>query len=431
MRRATAKLFKAAYTGLWVAGGSLASPYLLYKLATTPKYRKGLHQRMALSLPPEPESPPIWCHAVSVGEVIAVSELLRAVKGQWPDIPLYISTVTATGQETASNRLGDVAEAIFYLPFDLPHMVSKVVGRVNPRLFLLVETELWPGLITELSIRKVPQILVNGRLSPASFKNYHTFKAFMAPLLSRFSYLCMQSRRDAARMVALGAPENKVVLTGNLKYDTIIASLRWIDPAEVRRELGIPEGVRVLVAGSTHEGEEEALLRVLGRCENVLLVMAPRHPERWDEVAKLLEERGVKFRRRSRNEPLNDAKVLLLDTLGELSRTYAAADVAFVGGSLVEKGGHNPLEPAAVGVPVVMGSHVFNFKEISQTLTEAGGMVVGSNKESTIDHLCRLIENEEESRVMGERGRKAVFDNIGAQDRTLEVIREVMQKLPV
>ena len=407
----------------------MASPYLLYRLATTPKYRKGLSQRVGLSLPPQPSQRPIWCHAVSVGEVIAVSELLKAIKNRWPEVPLYLSTVTATGQETAKERLGEVADAIFYLPFDIPPLVSKVVKRVNPRLFLLVETELWPGHILELSERHVPQVLVNGRLSPGSFRNYHAFKRFMRPLLERFSRLCMQSHRDAARMVALGAPPEKVVLTGNLKYDTIIASLRDIDPQEVRRDLGIPQERKVVVAGSTHQGEEETMLRVLERCgEDVLLILAPRHPERWDEVAGFLEEREIRYVRRSAKTPVGEAQVLLLDTLGELARTYSVADVAFVGGSLVEKGGHNPLEPAALGVPVVMGPHIFNFQEICQLLVDAGGMTICQGPEETVSTVCGLLTERSKAKEMGQKGKSAVLQNRGALQKTLDIIGEEMAK---
>jgi 3-deoxy-D-manno-octulosonic-acid transferase len=428
VRRATVKLFKGAYTAAWLTGGVLASPYLAYRLATTPKYRKGLKERLGIALPPEPKERPIWCHAVSVGEVLAVSELLKAVKEQWPRVPLYLSTVTATGQETACNRLGDVADAIFYLPFDLPPILSSFVGRVNPRLFLVVETELWPGLITELGERKIPQILVNGRISPNSFRNYHAFRWLMSPLLQRFHRLCMQSRRDAARMVAIGAPEERVLFTGNLKYDTIIASLSNVDPQKVREELGIPAKAKVVVAGSTHPGEEETMLNLLEHCEEeLILILAPRHPERWDEVAALLEKKGIRFVRRSSGQPAGNSRVLLLDTLGELLRTYSVAEVAFVGGSLAEKGGHNPLEPAAFAVPVVMGSHIFNFKEVSLLLTEAGGMVVTHEAEETIETICRLLREREMAKSMGERGKDAVFQNRGAQQKTLKIVKEVLE----
>ena len=412
-------------------GGVVSSPYLAYKLATTPKYRKGLKERLGISLPKAPASNPIWCHAVSVGEVIAVSELLKRVKEEWPSIPLYLSTVTATGQETASARLEGVADAVFYLPFDLPPVVSRVVNRVNPRIFLVAETELWPGLITELGERKIPQILLNGRLSPGSFRNYHAFKAFMRPLLGRFNRLCMQSRRDTARMVVLGAPAEKVLFTGNLKYDTIIASLDEIDPQKVREELGIPVVSKVVAAGSTHQGEEEAMLDLLRDTpedERPLLVLAPRHPERWDEVARLLEGRGVGFVRRSSGMPVGENQVLLLDTLGELARAYSVAEVAFVGGSLVEKGGHNPLEAAALGVPVVMGPHLFNFQEISQILSEAGGLSMCQGADEVVAQIIYLLTHPKEAKAMGERGREVVLQNRGALDRTLQVIAEIAGK---
>jgi len=360
-----------------------------------------------------------------------VSELLRAIKSRWPETPLYLSTVTATGQETAASRLGDVVDELFYLPFDLPPVVSRVVDRVNPQLFLVVETELWPGLITAMGERNIPQVLVNGRLSPGSFRNYHAFRALMGALLCKFHRLCMQSRRDAARMVALGAPEDKVTFTGNLKYDTIIASLAGVERQAVRKELGIPAQSLVVVAGSTHPGEEDAMLKVLEHCQEridapLVLLLAPRHPERWDEVAGLLEERGVGFMRRSGGRSLGDTQVLLLDTLGELARTYAAADLAFVGGSLAERGGHNPLEPAALGVPVVMGPHLYNFQEISQLLKESGGLLVCRDQQELLEACCMLLKNGERRKEMGKQGRAAVFRNRGAQERTLRVIEEAL-----
>ncbi len=326
-----------------------------------------------------------------------------------------------------------MVDQLFYLPFDLPPVVSRVVKRVNPRLFLLVETELWPGLITTLGERKTPQVLVNGRLSPGSFKHYHSFRGLMRPLLGRFNRLCMQSRRDAARMVALGAPEERVVPTGNLKYDTIIAGLEGVSRDKVREELGVPDHKLIVVAGSTHPGEEEAMLEMLESCKKrletpIYLVLAPRHPERWNEVARLLEDRGKRFVRRSSGMPMGDAEVLLLDTLGELARTYAAADLAFVGGSLAERGGHNPLEPAALGVPVVMGPHLYNFQEISQVLEESGGLMVCRDRQGLIETACRILGNSELRRELGGLGRKAVFQNRGAQQRTLKVIEEVLEQ---
>lgn len=360
----------------WAVGGllGLAWPALWYayslRTRTDGKYRHSWRQRLGLSLPERPPGPGcIWVHALSVGETISVVPLVRELARR--GAPIVFSSATETGQAVARQRLGDTVRTFFFLPHDFLWSGQQLIERLRPRLFVLVETDLWPNLLFEMQRHRVPAVLVNGRLSPRSFQRLMAVRSVMAPVLERFDALFAQSEEDARRFEALGGERRRIHCVGNLKYDASGVPLTAEAIGRLRAELGIEGGRPVWIAGSTHPGEEEILLDVAralrARFPDLLLILAPRDTRRAPELA-------ARFRipLRSQGEPASGKAVYLLDTMGELANFYALADVAFVGGSLVPFGGHNPLEASVQGKPVLWGPHPFNFREIETDLVAAG-----------------------------------------------------------
>ncbi len=317
----------------------------------------------------------VWIHAVSVGETLSAAPLARLLRSRRPDVELFVSTVTLTGQETAAKTLGKVADALFYFPFDLPWTCAKFLDRVRPDVVVVLETELWPNFIAACARRGIPLVVLNARISERSFRGYRRFGFLFSRVLRSVSAFSAQTDDDARRLVALGAAPSSVAVAGNMKFD--VAPPReeaspfraWLLEEKAR-------GTSWFVAGSTHEGEDGQVLRALRAARDVnpavRLLLAPRHPERFEAVAELCVREGLEVARRTRLDlarPAPPAAVVLLDSVGELLAAYAAADVAFVGGSLVPKGGHNILEPALYGVPTIVGPHMENFREIATVFT--------------------------------------------------------------
>jgi len=396
-------------------------PVILFKLATVPKYRGGLSQKLGRVrkkvLRVLNSTRPIWVHAVSVGEVMAAHPLVRELRKRYPDRKLILSTVTVTGNYTAKQRVPE-ADAVFYFPFDYPWIVRRVIRRINPAIVLVAETELWPNFFRELNRQGIPSALVNGRISPRSYGNYLKFKGFFSHVFANLSLFCMQSEEDADRIKDIGAAPEKVIVTGNLKFDQKILAGR-------QEPVAITAGRRVLTAGSTHRGEEAILLEVFGRLRikypDLVLIIAPRHPERFDEVCGLITNAGYECQRRTRMK--GQAKdVVLLDTIGELRAFYGLCDIAFVGGSLVKVGGHNLLEPAAMKKPVIFSRYMFNFKEISEALIKAGGGVMVKDKEELYAKLDNLLHDKKLSVSMGQQAFKVITANSGATSRTIDAI---------
>lgn len=371
---------------------------------------------------------PVWFHAVSVGECLAVADLVKEFHRRNPAIPLVVSTVTYTGQEIAKTRLGDIS-TIIYFPYDLWFVVNKVIKMINPALVVIVETEIWPGFSFVLNDRKVPLLLINGRLSPKSYKNYLAFSFFFKSVLRVFTRFLMQSQLDADRIMAIGALKDKVEVVGNLKYD-IKAKFTAEDIKNLKRELALSGSDKVLIAGSTHSGEEATVLEVyqilIEDIPELKLILVPRHPERYEEVINLVSAKGLKLARRTLKNSFKDASVFMLDTMGELSGFYSIADVAFIGGSLIEKGGHNPLEPAVYSVPVVVGKHTFNFIDITNYMLEAGAAIQVNTREELLNVFRMLLTNPgfyEKTKM----GCLKVFDaNCGATEKTLNLIKSLI-----
>ena len=394
----------------------LAAPFLL--LGRGGHYLPTLRGRLGLAQPPRPGNRPLWIHAVSVGEVGVADTLIQALPR---DLPLLVTTVTPTGQAHARARLGDRA-TVTYLPFELALVVRRLYDRYTPRGLVLIEGDLWPLVLREAQRRRLPIMVVNGRVGEKSYRRMRRLRRLLGPLLGPVRRFAVQGAGDRDRLEELGVEPRRIVETGNLKFDTPAPPAATEAEELVRRLAGQRP---VLVAGSTMAGEEEAALTALaeaGGGEAAMLVLAPRHPERWDEVAQLLARQEFATARRSDPNVAGRPAVLLLDSLGELAGLYRLADGAFIGGTLVPTGGHNPLEAARFAVPVAVGPSMQNFADIAARFDgEKAWSRVTSGTELGAVWRHWLAVPDEAARL-GERGRRLVEANRGALDRTVELL---------
>jgi 3-deoxy-D-manno-octulosonic-acid transferase len=416
------------------------SPWWLWRLATTQKYRDGLWDRMG-AVPARLDGtgqpglsdprPVIWLHAVSVGEVLAASCLVSELDNTFPDHRLLISTTTRTGQELARSRFG--ADRVFYCPLDLPWAVRNYLNALKPSLLILAETEFWPNLLTGCFRRGIPVAVVNARISDRSFPRYRRLRSLWHPILSQLSLVLAQSEVDAARLKAIGCTPERVSVAGNLKFD--VRAEAESTAARLLNELA--RGKRLVVAGSTLEGEEAALLeawpRLIESDPNLVLVLAPRHPERFAAVAALLQNSSFPWVRRSSwatnsiGAPrfLAPGEIILLDSIGELASVYSLAAVAFVGGSLIPAGGHNPLEPAQFGVPIVMGPHYANFRAIVEDLLAHNALRIAA-KEHFAGAMIEMLENSAEASAIGARAKEVFERQSGATGRCVAALKQLL-----
>jgi 3-deoxy-D-manno-octulosonic-acid transferase len=400
----------------------LALLRLLWRSLRAPAYRRRIGERLALggSLP---EAADVWVHAVSVGEVQAAAPLIRHLLTRDPPQRVLVTTTTPTGAARVEDLFG-AAVTHRYTPFDLPGMVGRLLDRVRPRLILVMETEIWPNTLVEAERRRIPVILANARLSARSARGYERLQPLARETLNQFHRIAAQGEADARRFLELGAAAERVEVTGSIKFDQRLpASLQ--EQSEVLRRTW--EGRPVWVAASTHEGEEEPVLeahrRLRARLPGALLVLVPRHPERFDRVADLVARAGLTLVRRSSRAGCGpETAVLLGDTMGELPVFLAAADAAFIGGSLVPVGGHNPLEASAVGVPVATGPQVFNFAAIVELLVSEDAAVLIQDTEGLAALMTRWLADAAERARIGENGRRVVEQNRGALGRLIDLI---------
>lgn len=402
----------------------VGSPWWLFRMAASGKYREGLSERLgfipARLRPVAGNVPVLWIHAVSVGEVLAASRLIEDLNQRLPDWRVMVSTTTRTGQRLARERFG--ADHVFYFPLDFAFAVRAWLRFLRPRMLVLLETEFWPRMLIECRLAGIPVAVVNARISDRSWPRYQRLARFWRPFLSGFSAVQAQTDLDAERLRALGALNVRV--GGNLKFD-----VRATRPAAVTERLRehLPPDARVLVLGSTIAGEEELLLEAIP--EDVVTVIAPRHPERFGDVAQLLRRRGVPWIRRTEwmqaPTPLQPGSVFLLDSVGELASVYSLAHAAFVGGSLVPSGGHNPLEPAQFGVPVLMGESYENFRGIVEALRASQAIRI-VRREELRAALAGTVVDPAAARAMGERGRQVFEREAGATARAVETILEIL-----
>ena len=388
-----------------------------------------LRARLGYGADPSGNGPVAWVHAVSVGEAIAAAPLVDGLRQTYPDLPVVMTTVTETGARVVRERFSGTAAHRFF-PIDFPGAARRVIGAINPAFLMCMETELWPNTFRILARRGVPVMVANGRLSDRSFRRYLLVRPLLRSLLEGIRVFAMQSQEDARRIIALGAPAERVFVTGNVKNEPTA------DPAGSielwSRLLGLREGERVWIAGSTHRGEEEAVLAAHATarqdCPDLVLVIAPRHPERVPEVLGLVAARGWPAVRRSelpRQRPVD--AVIVVDTVGELAPIYSVADVVFLGGSLVPVGGHNMLEPALRRKPVLFGPHTGNFREAAAMLVRSGGGVVVHDAEALARHLVRLLLNDDVRKRLGGLAYEAVASRQGAVQATLDLVAQFLQ----
>jgi 3-deoxy-D-manno-octulosonic-acid transferase len=419
------------YSALLAAGLLISLPYWMFGKRRHGKYREGLSERLG-KVPPRLQNqaaPAIWIHAVSVGEVLAVSALVEELRQRFPQHRVLVSTTTATGQKLAKNRFGE--ERVFYFPLDLGFAIRPYLTTLKPGLIVIAETEFWPNFLRLARKSGTRIAVVNSRISDRSWPGYRRAQrvGILAAVLRNIDLFLAQTEEDARRLRDIGAPAERVRVSGNLKYDVeatapppIVASLR----AAFQQSAAGP----IIVCGSTVDEEEGLLLlafqNVLASHPRAVMILAPRHPERFAEVARLLEQMGIRFSRRSLWGGDSVAGgVILVDTIGELASLYTLADVAFVGGSLVPRGGHNIIEPAQHGVPIIVGNHTENFRDIVSLFQSKNAVrIVGPAEFPLV--LMELLSNDSERVALGRRGAETLRSQMGATEKTVKALEKLL-----
>ena len=429
------------YSLLLALGFLILLPRFLFDALNHGKYVAGFRERLGILTPAQTGGRPvIWIHCVSVGETLAARPLVKGLKQRFPDYSLAVSTTTLTGQNIARDIFKEDVARIFYFPFDWRWIVRRTLNAINPAAVLMMETELWPGFLRECESRRIPVAIVNGRLSEKSFRRYRMIRGFMSRVLSSFSRAFMQTEADGKRLVALGLDPAKLFVTGNIKFDADGPTSTCEElTAEFRNRFKFDENSLLIVAASTHAPEEQILLDALKRMSRTSarkprLLIAPRHPERFGEVAEQIQRSGFRMTRRTDAPNPGDglSEVILLDSIGELAAVYSLASVVFVGGSIAKTGGHNILEPAAVGAAVITGANTFNFKQIVETFVKANAVVqlpplFGSDAAIELATVIeRLLAHPEEAAKLGRRALKLVNQNRGATERTLDGLTTIL-----
>ena len=417
-------------------------PILIPYLALSPKRRPILLQRLGIvrSAPEFHQSAkklkPIWVHALSVGEVMATFPLLEAIRNDYPDRPVVLSASTRSGHKIARDKLKNIVDGIFFFPYDLPFSVKRIVSYIRPSLVIIVETDIWPNFLTEMKSRNVPIMIANAKLSNRSYVGYRRILSFSRQIISSFAAIGCQSHEDADRFRQLGIPNDIISVTGNIKFDQSVSSLSINDIDKLYDSLGINGRQLVWIAGSTHDGEETILQQAFAMLKkehsNLVIVIAPRHPERAPSVARIFSLAGFSvstLSERTNNIPQKTADAIIIDTLGMLQKLYAIADVALVGGSLIQIrgiGGHNPLEPAAFAKPILFGPHMNSFREIANKLTTDRGAIQVTNPASIYTAVQDLINNRERAQEIGQNAHRVFDTNKGAVMRTMAIVSDLL-----
>ncbi len=416
-----------------------AAPYFLFRGIIDPRFRRELIQRMGF-LPTLSLKKPIWVHAASVGEVFCAIPLLKRIKQGFPGCPIVLTTMTRTGNERAKTI--PEADRVFFLPIDHPLAIRRALRKIDPGLLLVAETELWPNLLRSCGTRGIPIVLFNGRISEKSCRRYCLFKFFFKDCLKYVSLFLMQTEKDRKRIIEIGAAIDKTRVAGNLKFDQPFPSFTREALAEMAKSLNLRGEETLFIAGSTHSGEEEILLSLFRNlkktCPDLILILAPRHLERLEEVEKILDKESISWTRKTalstnQDRPDEEKKelpeVILLDTMGELMNLYSLGTLVFIGGSLVSVGGHNPIEPLFFKKCVLFGPHMFHFSEVSHHLVEAGGAIRVKGKEDLAFHLKRLLSDERARKEVGEKGYQFLQENRGAAEKTFEEIKPFLTRI--
>ncbi|MBI4568108.1 MAG: 3-deoxy-D-manno-octulosonic acid transferase [Planctomycetes bacterium] len=439
-------VYDAAYL-LFVVGGCF---YFAWRLSTSGKWRRGLFRRLGLEkLPVRAGSAPcLWFHGVSVGEVLSARTLIRRARERFPDCVVAVSATTPAGMRVAKDAYRD--SMVFYYPLDLSWVVARFLDNVRPAVIVLMELELWPNLLAAAHARGVPVIVANGRISERSFPKYRLFRPLLAPMFSRVAAYSVQTTLYRDRLVDMGVPPDRVRVTGSLKYDNVETDPRGEIGPEMRRALGISPAETVLLAGSTHAPEEEIVARVHRRLQQatgraIRLIVCPRHAERAADVARLLAVAGsagaagggvagagafpvMYSALRAGATPAGDPAPapIVVDAVGVLGKLYAAADLVFVGGSLLPRGGQNMLEPAGLGKPVLFGPHVFNFQETVDKMRAGNGAIQVEGEADLFERLLSLLSRPAEAAALGARGRNVILAEKGATLRTLDMLADAL-----
>lgn len=404
---------------------------LLWRSFAAPAYAKRWAERFGFFPKLNTSKKVVWLHTVSVGEFLAALPMIRRLMAD-EALQLVITTTTPTGSERVRVTLGDAVFHV-YAPYDVPDALARFFRRVNPAVYLVMETELWPNTLAACKHRGIPAVLVNGRLSEKSARGYARFSALTTPMLANLQLALIQNKTDAARFIQLGLPGASMRVTGNIKFDLLLTDELRIRAAELKKQC-VAGGERIIwIAASTHQGEDEIVLEAFAsvrknfgeKAQQLMLILVPRHPERFEKVGQLCEARGFKTARRSRGEMFADMDILLGDTMGELMLLFGASDIAFVGGSLVPNGGHNFIEPAAWGLPLLSGEHLFNFAEVSSLLTAADALSIAHNTDELKTMLGNLVIDPELRKQQGENALRVAIENRGALDKTLDLIKSV------
>lgn len=402
---------------------------LLWRSLRARDYRHRIQERFG-RLPPLARTGGLWVHAVSVGEVQASAPLVQALLHAHPELPILVTTTTPTGSRRLKELLGEDVLHV-YAPYDVPLVVRRFLDTVRPRLAVFVETEIWPNCLRACRERGIPSVLANARLSDRSARGYLRFGEFTSQTFGQLNLVAAQTEADAQRFLELGVQPTNLTVTGSIKFDVKLPPSQQEQAAVIKRNWGVDRPV--WIAASTHEGEDEQILsahrRVLEALPEALLVLVPRHPERFSKVAAMIERQGFTLVKRSERRSCQpDTQVFLGDSMGELPMFFTAADLAFVGGSLVPTGGHNPLEPAAAGVPVITGPHVFNFARIVELLVEEDAAVQVDTPDRLAETVVRWMRDASLRTCIGENGRRVVEQNRGALQRLTGLVEGLLPK---
>lgn len=404
------------------------SPIILISFYIKPKLRAGFREKIGFYKKNNSGKKTVWIHAVSVGEVNAVESLVKKLYQELSDISIILTTVTKTGQEVAIKKLTQYTDMITYFPYDFNFSVNSAIKALKPDIVVIAETEIWPNFSRAVSRKKLPLIIINGRISEKSYKGYKKIKFFLKNIFKNYSLLLMQTKEDKNRIVKLGANSNEVEVMGNLKFqiDNII------DENEINKlktSLNISDN-RVFIAGSTHKGEDEIIMDVFQKLKtklvNIKLILAPRHPERNKSVTELAVNKGFTIGLRSQNDTLENKDIILIDTMGELGKLYSVADIAFIGGSFSGTGGHNPLEAAVYKVPVVSGESVKNFKDIYKYMCDVNSAIIVKNEVELYNEIFELFKNKKKYSEMSRATSKIFEQHSGAVEFAFEKIKKFL-----
>ncbi len=428
MMRLYTKLLRYLYTLIYFIAIPAILTRLLWKSRRNPHYRKRWNERFGYfkRLPKDQSS--IWVHAVSVGETIAAIPLIRELKKQYPDHAIIVTTTTPTGSVQVKKELKDEVYHV-YTPYDIPIFVNRFLRRCNAKLCIIMETELWPNMLRCCRARNIPLVLANARLSKRSKRNYQLISNITKSMLDNYNLVAAQGLLDGERFIELGLDPKRLMISGNIKFDMDLPN-SLVEQGRALRQAWGSSHRPTFIAASTHEGEEAILIDAYQRFRkevpNALLIIVPRHPERFDKVADLIAENNLQFVRKSTNDtPQTNTNIILGDTMGELRMIYAACDIAFVGGSLVPIGGHNLIEPAALGLPILTGPYLDNFTEISKLLKDAGAAQITPDAKAISDALVALFSAKELREKMGARAKDVINSNKGAVQKHIEWIQNI------